>query len=176
MLKKTIAFKDLDGNIVTDDFYFNLSKAELAEMEMSQKDGLTDYLKKIVAESDGPKLIEMFKKLLTMSIGKRGEDGRQFVKSQAIVDNFVQTDAYSELFVELATNAGSAAAFVKGIVPSDMAEAIDKAEAEGVKEPAWITEGRTPTPEEVKNATPEQLQIAFTRRVTPAQTEIAPTA
>ena len=169
MLKKTITFEDFDGNDVTEDFYFNLSKSDIAEMEMSQKDGLTKYIKRIVAENDGAKLIVIFKELLIKSVGKRSEDGRRFIKNQEITDDFVQTNAYSELFVELATNADAAAAFIAGVVPESMKNAIEEASADELQppaeiEPAWITEGRTPSQDELQNATPDQLRLAFQRK------------
>lgn len=186
MIKKTITFEDLDGNVLVEDFYFHLSKADIAEMELSRKGGLTEYLNKIVAEEDGAKLVEMFKDLLTKTVGKRSEDGRRFIKTQEITDEFVQSDAYSEMFIELATNAEQASAFVNGIVPSSMQTAVRAADVQNVdlpavsdsasvapSEPAWLTEGRTPTDEEIRNATPAQLQVAFQRKQA-QQTEITP--
>lgn len=172
MIKKTIPFEDFNGNKLTEDFYFNLSKADIAEMELSEKGGLTAYLQKIVAEEDGKKLVAIFKDLLTRSVGKRSEDGRRFIKNQDIIDDFVQTNAYSELFMELSTNAEQAAAFVNGVVPSSLQEAVKNNSVTNVElptsnssaEPAWLTEGRTPTPAEVRDATPEQLQMAFQRK------------
>ena len=176
MLKKTITYDDFDDNSVTEDFYFNLSKADLAEMELSQKGGLEEYIKKIIAESDGAKLVEIFKELLLKSVGRRSEDGRRFIKNQEIVDDFTQTNAYSELFVELATNADQGAAFINGIIPTSMQEAAKAAAAESlelpavsdtpeaIREPSWITDGRVPTPAELKNATPEQISLAFQRK------------
>lgn len=183
MLKKTITFEDLEGNKLTEDFYFHLTKADIAEMELSEKGGLTDHVKKIIAAEDGPQLVALMKDLLVKTVGHRSEDGRRFIKNQAIIDDFVQSDAYSELFVELATNAESAAAFIRGVVPASMQEAVDTGMSENVElpavsdsatpapapqaevvEPAWLTEGRTPTPDEVKNATPEQLRLAFQRK------------
>lgn len=176
MLKKTITFTDYNDQQLTEDFYFNLSTAEITEMELSQKGGLTEYMKKIIAEEDGKKLVELFKELITKSVGKRSGDGRRFIKNQEIIDDFVQTEAYSQLFIELSTDADQAAAFITGVVPSNMKEAVEKAaaqqngtaelpaESDKSDEPAWLREGRTPTPDEVKNATPEQLRQAWMRK------------
>lgn len=120
MLKKTITFEDLDGNKITEDFYFNLSKAELIELELSTKDGLMETLKSIVAEQDGAKIIEYFKKIILMAYGKRSDDGRRFIKSEELRTEFSQTDAYSVLFMEFATDAKAAATFVQGIMPAGM--------------------------------------------------------
>ena len=117
MLKKTITYTDYDGNKRTEDFYFNLSKAEVAEMEMSAEGGLTKTLEKIVAEQDGKRIIEMFKNLILKAYGEKSLDGKRFIKSKELSEAFSQTEAYSELFMELAMNAEASAAFVNGIIP-----------------------------------------------------------
>lgn len=122
MLKKTIEFRDLDGNPLKEDFYFNLTKAELAEMELGKKGGMQAYLQQIVADEDGSQIIAAFKQILAKSYGKRSEDGRRFIKSDELTEEFLQTDAYSELFMELVTDAKSASEFINAIVPQGLAE------------------------------------------------------
>jgi len=118
MMKKTIPYVDFDGNERTEEFYFNLTKAEVIEMEMSTSGGLAAMLEKIVASQDTKRIIEVFKDLILKSYGEKSPDGKRFVKNQELRDAFSQTEAYSELFLELATNPEAAAAFVNGIVPS----------------------------------------------------------
>lgn len=127
MLKKTITYTDYDGVQRTEDFYFNLSKAEIAEMELSTAGGLDKTINRIVAEQDGKRIIALFKDLVLKSYGKKSDDGRRFIKSQELRDEFSQTEAYSDLFMELATDADAAAAFVNGIVP-DMSSVQSKAQ------------------------------------------------
>lgn len=122
MLKKTMTYTDYDDNERTEDFYFHLSKAELMEMEVGTTGGLTKMLTKIVAEKDNKLIIEHFKNLVLKSYGEKSPDGRRFIKSAELSDAFSQTEAYSEIFMELATNAEAAAKFVNGIVPNNMAE------------------------------------------------------
>ncbi|MDY6073113.1 MAG: hypothetical protein SPI49_03340 [Eubacteriales bacterium] len=117
MLKKTITYNDYDGNERTEDFYFNLTKAEVMEMELGINGGLTKFLQKIVSERDNSKIIEMFKNIILKSYGEKSLDGKRFIKNEEIANNFSQTEAYVELFMELATDAESAAAFINGIVP-----------------------------------------------------------
>ncbi len=117
MLKKTITYVDYDGNERTEDFYFNLSKAEIAEMELSAEGGLTKLIERIVAAQDGKKIVEIFKDLILRAYGEKSPDGKRFIKSPELRDAFAQTEAYSELFMELATNADASTAFVNGIVP-----------------------------------------------------------
>lgn len=117
MLKKTMTYTDYDGTERTEDFFFNISKAEVAEMELSTEGGLVQKLEKIVAAQDAKQIIETFKDLILRSYGEKSPDGKRFVKSQEIRDSFSQTEAYSDLFMELATNAEAATVFVNGIIP-----------------------------------------------------------
>ncbi len=122
MLKKTITYEDFDGNKRTEDFYFNLSKAEVLEMEMGVTGGMTQMLNKIVAAQDGKRIIETFKEIILKAYGEKSPDGKRFIKSEEIATAFSQTEAYSQLFMELATDADAAAKFVNGIVPVDAAK------------------------------------------------------
>ena len=117
MLKKTITYTDYDGNERIEDFYFNLTKAEVLEMEMSQNGGLSKLLQKIVLEQDNKRIVEFFKEIVLKAYGEKSLDGKRFIKSEDLCNGFMQTEAYSELFMELATNAEAAAAFVNGITP-----------------------------------------------------------
>ena len=120
MLKKTIKYTDYDGNEREEDFYFNLNKAEVTEMELSKQGGLSEYIKRIVAAQDAPSLMELFKELICKSYGEKSLDGKRFVKSKELTEEFTQTEAYAELFVELASNAEEATKFVNGIMPKNM--------------------------------------------------------
>lgn len=123
MLKKTITYTDYDGNERTEDFYFNLTKAELMEMELSTEGGLEKKLNKIIASKDSTKIIETFKDIIVRSYGEKSDDGKRFVKNKEIADGFTQTEAYSELFMELASDADKAAEFINGIIPKDIVAA-----------------------------------------------------
>ena len=123
MLKKSITYTDYNGNERTEDFYFNLTKAELMEMEMSTTGGLAEAIKNIVAAQDAPSIIKIFKDLILKAYGEKSPDGKRFVKvNDAGVPlslAFSQTEAYSQLFMELATDADAASKFVNGIVPAE---------------------------------------------------------
>ena len=125
MLKKTIKFTDYNGVERTEDHYFNLTEAEIMEMEMSVNGGLTEMINKIVSAQDSPSIIKMFKELILKAYGQKSADGRRFIKSEELRNEFAQTEAYSILFMELATDADAAAAFVNGIVPSKVGN-VDK--------------------------------------------------
>lgn len=117
MLKRTMTYVDFDGNSRTEDFYFNLTKAELTEMELSETGGLIKTINKIVASQDTKRIIEIFKDLILRSYGEKSLDGKRFVKNDEVRNSFAQTEAYSDLFMELALDADSAAAFINGITP-----------------------------------------------------------
>lgn len=118
MIKKTITYTDYNENTRTEDFYFNLNKAEIMRMEMSTKGGLVEKINRIVAAQDAPAIIEVFEDLIQRSYGVKTADGRGFEKSKEALAAFMATEAYSELFMELATDADAASAFVNGIVPA----------------------------------------------------------
>ena len=122
MIKKTIAYTDYNGIERKEDFYFNLTKAEVMELEMSTQGGLAEMIQRIVAAQDQPAIIKIFKELIVKAYGVKSPDGKKFIKNQEVVDDFVQTEAFSELFMELATDADAAAKFVNGIVPANLAE------------------------------------------------------
>jgi hypothetical protein len=120
MLKKTIAYTDYDGNAREESFYFNLTKSELTEMQMSATGGLDQMIQKIVEAQDGGRIIAVFKELILKAYGEKSPDGRRFVKSKELSEAFAQTPAYDQLFMELATDADKASDFVKGIIPADL--------------------------------------------------------
>lgn len=124
MIKKSITYTDYNGNERTEDFHFNLTKAEVMELEMSTKGGLAEMIQRIVAAQDQPAIIKIFKDLIIKAYGVKSPDGKRFIKNQEVVDEFVQTEAFSELFMELATDADAASKFVNGIVPASLAQQI----------------------------------------------------
>jgi len=120
MLKKTVTYVDYNGMERTEDFYFNLSKAEVAEMELSVEGGFSKMLEEIVASKDNVRIVNLFKQMVLKAYGEKSADGRRFVKSEEISQAFAQTEAYSEIFMELALNTDAAAAFVNGIMPANL--------------------------------------------------------
>lgn len=120
MIKKTFVYTDYNGVERTEDHYFNLNKAEVMEMEMSTKGGLAETIQRIIAAQDAPAIIKVFKDLIRKSYGVKSTDGKRFIKSDELWEEFEQTEAYSMLFMELATDADAAANFINNIVPADL--------------------------------------------------------
>ena len=124
MLKKTIKYEDYNGTQREEDFYFNLTKAELMEMEMGTTGGLAEMIDNVVKAQDAPSIIKIFKDLVLKAYGEKSPDGKKFIKVNdagiPLSIGFSQTEAYSQLFMELATDAKAASDFVNGIITDNM--------------------------------------------------------
>lgn len=126
MYKKTITYTDYNGKERTEDFYFNLTKAELMEINFGFSGGMEQSIRDIVDMQDGKKLMELFKEFILRSYGEKSPDGRRFIKSKEMAEEFSQTEAYSELFMELSSDDKAANEFLINTLPKD---AVAKAEA-----------------------------------------------
>lgn len=126
MLKKTITYTDYNGNQRTEDFYFNLSKAELMEMEMSTTGGLTEMVKRIIQTQNTPEILKVFKAIILKSYGVKSDDGKRFIKKPELTEEFEQTEAYSNLFMELLRDEKKAADFINGLLPADIAKQVEE--------------------------------------------------
>ena len=126
MLKKTISYTDYNGIARKEDFYFNLNKAEITKMEMSVNGGMAERINRIIAAQDTPAIIEVFEDLIQKSYGVKTLDGKGFIKRKEDLEAFMATEAYSQLFMELATDDVAASEFINGIIPADLSEQIDK--------------------------------------------------
>lgn len=121
MIKKTITYTDYNGTERKEDFYFNFNEAELMELEMGTTGGWANMMQSIIDAKDTPSLIKKFKELILMTYGEKTPDGKGFRKSEALSTAFSQTEAYSQLFMELATDADAASNFVLGVIPAKLA-------------------------------------------------------
>jgi len=126
MLKKNITYIDYNDTERTEDFYFNLTKSEVMEMEMSTTGGLANSITNIIAAKDTPSIIKIFKDLILKSYGEKSPDGKRFIKSDELSTAFSQTNAFSNLFMELATEDVKAADFVNGIIPQEKKSIVGK--------------------------------------------------
>lgn len=117
MLTKKITYTDFDGNERTEQFYFNLTRTEITELELTYPGGYSNFITKMIDAHDQPSLMKMFKDLIMRSYGEKSEDGRRLVKSEELSRAFGETNAYDELFMELCTDSDSAVRFVTGVMP-----------------------------------------------------------
>lgn len=127
MLKKTIVYHDYDGNERSENFYFNLSKAEVMEMEFSFAGGMTNVIEQMVNTQDTARIMELFKKIIMAAYGEKSADGKRFIKigpdGRRLAEGFVETEAYSELFMELVSDPKKFADFIAAVIPALPAEA-----------------------------------------------------
>jgi hypothetical protein len=123
MIKKTITYVDYEGESRTEDFYFHLTQRDLLKMQTEYPGGLHKFLMKIVAENNQQKIFEYMEDIIQRSYGEKSADGRRFITGRDdknVLYNFIQTEAYSQLVMELATNADAAAEFINGIIPEGL--------------------------------------------------------
>lgn len=124
MLKRTFTYTDFNGNERKEEHFFNLTKAEIMEMELSTTGGLAEAIQRVVAAQDTPEIIKIFKTIILASYGVKSPDGKRFMKKKPdgtrYADEFAETEAYSDLFYELATDADAAAKFINGIIPAGL--------------------------------------------------------
>lgn len=178
MLKKAITYKDLDGNTLTEDFYFHLNKPEVVKIRFLGDKDLEETMKDVIKHSKGETIINLLETIIGRAYGERSPNGKTFMKSDEIWLNFFHSDAYSELFNELVQDSDAMANFIRATVPADLGALIDQAKAEDVELPAepapqappapalepWIAEDRDATTAELQTMTPQQLQIAYQQK------------
>lgn len=129
MIKKTIKYTDFNGTAREEDFYFNLTEAELMDLNLSEKGGLKGYLESIISAQDEPAMVNLFKQIINLSYGIKSVDGRKFMKSPEILAEFTSTQAYSNLYMSLITNGDEAIKFITGVVPEDFQKRITESTA-----------------------------------------------
>lgn len=134
MYKKTIKYTDFNDVEISEDFYFNLTKAELLEMESKSNGGLRAKLERLINTRDVSAIMSIFKEIITSSYGIKSDDGKRFIKNQQVLDEFMQSNAYSELYVELATNSDAALEFIMHIIPKDLSKQISEEDVKKIKE------------------------------------------
>ena len=168
MIKKTVTYVDYNGVERTEDFHFNLTSAEVMEQELTTPGGFSALLQKIIDANDIPSIVEVVKKILLMSYGVKSDDGRRFVKSAELSEAFKQTEAYTMIFMEIATNTEKGVEFIQGIFPKDL---VSKVMAASKAEPAGQAAGSVQT---LEAHLPQQAAFVNASEVTPLSPQIAP--
>lgn len=129
MIKKTVTYTDFNGVERTEDFYFNLTEAEISEMELSKNGGYSAMIEKVTKANDQAAIINVFKEFVMKAYGEKSEDGRRFMKSPEIRAAFAETNAYSDIFMELATDAKAAIDFITRLIPQNLKKRLDESGA-----------------------------------------------
>lgn len=171
MIKKTFTFENYNDETVTKEFYFHLSKADFVELGFS---GWQERMQDAVTNQDKMAVFHGFKRLISMAIGVRSEDGEDFVKADDFRDKFMNSPAFDELIMDLFTSEDMGTSFIKGCLPGNMQGDLEKEMAKvaasgGVnpfeENPAWIRENREPTNLEMDTITREQLLQLHNRKI-----------
>ena len=133
MLAKKITYTNFNDEEVTETFYFNLSKAELIEMQFTTAGGLKERLESIVESKDRKLIMETFKDIIMRSYGEKSPDGKYLDKGEnmSLAKRFVNTAAYDVLIMELFSDEKAAAKFFSAIIPKDLAAQAE--EAKGIE-------------------------------------------
>ena len=145
MIAKEIKFVDYDGNERIETFRFHMTESELMELENSVDGGFSAMIKEIINKKDIPGIVNLFKKIIVASYGVKSADGRRFIKNKEVLEEFTQTEAFSVLYMELATDAEKAAEFINGVT-SRTSQIVKTTSPAGVTPPT-----ATPTPTAVEN-------------------------
>lgn len=175
MFKKTIVFTDFNGDDQSQDFYFHMSKAELLAMA-ADNSAMVNRIQRIIEAKDGRAILQEFRELIEMSVGIRSEDGSRFIKDSSAKSQLMDSPAFDELLMDLATNAEASAEFVRQLIPEKMQEQMReqlakqadvdpfKNPVDGDPRPTWLKEGRTPTEQELQTMSREEMAMAFRHR------------
>lgn len=134
MLEKKITYTDYNGVERTETHYFNLSKAEILDMELFTEGGFVNMLERLVEEQNQIELVKLFKELVLKSYGVKSDDGRRFIKSDEQTKAFTETEAFSQLYLTLAQDSEAASEFAIAIMPRDLQpkDGAVKSAAEGL--------------------------------------------
>lgn len=166
MLKKTLSYTNLDGEKITEDFYFNMTKAELIKLNLKEGEGFQEYLNRIIESGDGAAIIENFEKIVRLSYGVRTADGK-FKKDPDDFDAFMATEAYSDFFLELVTDAKASSEFIKAVMPDNLVEEVEQAQktigTRSVQDvvPMEISNVEAVTKAELRKMTKAELMAAY---------------
>ena len=133
MLKKTITYTDYDGMERTEDFWFNLSKTELTKLDAELPGGVLGVLRKIIDKKDRKALVDFVETLILRSYGEKTLDGKRFVKTPEMAEEFMQTPAYDELFMSILSDTDSQTSFINGVIPQSMAKEIEQTDKKQVE-------------------------------------------
>lgn len=169
MLKKTMTYDDLDGNPITEDFYFHLNKLEIMKMDLEADGGLEAELKAIVATENAVEAYHRFEKILLSAYGKKSADNKSFIKNQQLTDAFAQSDALATLVFEMLQNPEQAGKFIEQVLPDRIVKAAAEANKNGddIPEgpPSEVTPIAPPTRKDLQEMTREELLEAMKEKV-----------
>ena len=180
MIKKTVTYEDFNGETISEDLYFHLSKVELVNLELSHEGGLSSILPAMLKEGNMGEVVRLFNSMIRHAYGKRSDDGRRFIKDEKMTEEFMTSPAFDALFTDLISSPESAATFMQGVIPKDLmalveAEMANETAADGESDtrPPWIREDREPTTKELTTMTHQQLLEVMQRQAKHVPTPVS---
>ena len=128
MIIESLTYKNFKGEEVTRKLYFNISKPEFMDLQLSEEEGLSDLIHRVIDAKDNAEIVRVFKKILLTAYGELSGDGETFMKSAEISHKFECSAAYEHLYMKMLENAEYAANFVNQLVPKLSDEELAKIE------------------------------------------------
>lgn len=137
MFSRTFEYKGYDGEMRKETWWFNLSETELYKLELGTVGGVNGMMNRMLREEQPDKIVDMFEKIILTSVGERSADGRRFLKKPRpgmpwgeVAEDFRETPAYDQLFIELVSDGTKVSDFLKGAIPEELAIKLAQAEKE----------------------------------------------
>lgn len=130
MYELPIKYTDYNGIDREEIFMFNMTEAEIQEMNLSVNGGMAALMVQIANTRDTATLVKIFKDMILKAYGQKSTDGKRFIKTPELRDAFEQCPAYSELFMQLSTDNVAAAKFLKSILPKKIQNEIKMEDAQ----------------------------------------------
>ena len=142
MFSREFEYTGYDGQPKKDTYWFNLTEAELYEIDLSSIRGFTGEMTKLLKEERTKEIVDAFKSIILGAVGSVSADGRKFIKNEEIKEDFYRSKAYSQLFVELVSSGEKLAEFLKAAIPEEIRQKMEEEESktEKAEEPAKIAE------------------------------------
>ena len=122
MLRRPVKYTDYEGNPATTICYFHLNKFEWLELETYTKGGLIENLENAIETNNAKKTIDLLKKIILRAYGEKNPETGAFEKDDDRAIRFSKTEAFSELFYELAYDESKSREFFLGLIPPEVRE------------------------------------------------------
>jgi hypothetical protein len=161
VFKRDITYIDFNDETQTETLYFNLTMAEMAELNFEFDEGFESFVKQAALEKNNKRLFSMFKLIMAWSYGRRTPDGKGFVKKKEWLDELFSGRAYEELFLWLFTSEANASQFYIDVMPKD----IEKRLAEINRNRETTPSDESSTTKKLRDMSREELEEAFAKRL-----------
>lgn len=133
MYQKAITYEDYNGVKKTKNFYFNLTRSEIAKMHLMTDSGLDQMIKKMIESGSNKEIFTYFDNFVLSCYGEKSADGEEFIKNEEIREKFRNHPAYDVLFMEFIEGGDKAMSdFINAVIPRDMQDAMKSSDPEAL--------------------------------------------